>query len=104
MINPDPARFGQVSTGLVAVILVVLCLTVVAAFMRSHDHQVKAWAEERGYSVVSIERVHLVNDSPFFRMKNDDLLRATLSRDGRAKLSYHRWTILGMDQAWGEDK
>lgn len=90
---------------LVATAIAVILL-IVGLVRSNHDAEVRRWAADHGYEVVSIERVWGLgdNDSPFYRRKNDDLCRVVLSRHGRDRTSFFRW-FWNMEQAWkeGED-
>lgn len=88
------------------ILLAIVCVIGITFLVRSsHDANIQKWAVDHGYTVVSIERVGVLdNDSPFWRTKGDDLCRVILLNEHGQRTSFFRKSLFGTTQAWKENE
>jgi hypothetical protein len=96
----EEAKWKLFSIGLI--VFTLFAVTIIVVSEQLHNNQIQQWAEEHDYRVESIERVWFLNDSPFWRFKNDEIFRATVVTSEGKRISFFRFRGWWYDQAWKE--
>lgn len=98
----------KVGTSILSIALVVgllfLGFFLVASENVRHENQIKQWAADNNYSVITVERCFM-DKGPwwFVDSDNESVYRAfVLDKHDNKRLSYFKFGMFGMEQKWKE--
>ena len=93
---------GRKERGEVLFILIILIGVVLfsAASDQWDRSKIRHWAEQNGYSVVSIRRPGWFEATPFWRGKGQSIFVAELKHNGVVRTCYFDFTLFSQSRFW----